>query len=147
MQNKIDILERLISYTQDSVNGYREAADLVRKDDPGLSGLFEDRLRHREPILDHLRMRLRALDADNDALTSDGTAAGYLHQIFMKFRAAFGNNRKAALAEVERGEKMLIEAFEDARKNAEPELATVISEFLDSIRMDEQSVESMRKSA
>lgn len=147
MQKKIDILEKLISYTQDSVNGYREAAELVRKEDPGLSLLFEDRQSHREPILDHLRMRLRALDPDSEALESSGTTTGYLHQIFMKFRAGFTSNRKAALSEVERGEKMLVETFETARKEAEPELAAVISEFLDSIRVDEQSAEAMRKSA
>jgi uncharacterized protein (TIGR02284 family) len=147
MQTETKTIERLIELTQDSVNGYREAAELVEEESPTLAGLFESRARKREQILSQLRARLRATDADSDALRSDGTTAGHLHQYFMRFRSAFQEDRKAALAEVDRGESLLVKTYEEAAEDADPQLRALAGEFLDSIRKDERTVEVMHENA
>jgi len=147
MQTEKDILENLIGLTQDSVNGYREAAQLVQKEDTDLAKLFEERSRKREQILSQLRTRLRTLDPDNKNLGSDGTISGQLHQYFMQFRSLFQSDRKAALAEVDRGESTLEEAYQDAEKNAGPEFRPLLQGCLDSIHKDAKSVESMYNAA
>lgn len=141
------ILENLIELTQDSVNGYREAAELVRESDVDLAELFEGRTFKRNQILEKLRGYLINIDPSNKRLSTDGTATGHLHQAFMQFRSLFQEDRKAALAEVSRGEAGLVKTYEDNLKDASPELRTLLQDCLKSIRIDEQSVEDLRESA
>jgi uncharacterized protein (TIGR02284 family) len=145
--SEIDLLENLVKMTRDSVNGYREAADLVRKENPPLAGIFEERSIKRDLMLGKLRSHLAALDPDNSALQSDGTVSGHVHQSFMKFRSMFQDNYKAALAEVDRGESLLVNAYEEALGKASPEVSLLLHPFLTEIRQDERTVELLREEA
>lgn len=147
MTKETDTLETLVDKTTDSINGYREAAELVRDDDARLARLFETRAQKRQGILQKLRAELTALDADNDALKSDGSTAGDLHHAFMKFRSMFQEDREAALAEIDRGESSLVESFEDAIKDCTGQLRSTLQTCLQEIRQDERTAEMMKKSA
>ena len=148
MKEPIETLENLIAHTQDSINGYREAAELVRDDHPDLARIFTECGGKRTRLLEALRNQLRTLDPANDALTSDGTVMGDLHnKFFMKFRSLFQKDSKAALQEVENGENYLVEQFEDARDDAPPHLHAALNECLSILRSDERAIEAMRRAA
>ena len=87
-----------------------------------MSAWLGDRLE----LLNQLQERLRIVDPGNDALASEGTVSGDLHQSWMKFRSVFQDDNKAALAEVERGESHLIQEYQDALDNVGADSRTII---------------------
>lgn len=147
MQKEIDILEDLVAHTRDSINGYYEAAEMVDDDHPILADLFRERAMGRTRLLRLLSERLATLDVSNDALRTDGTISGSLHQHFMHFRSLFQDDSKAALAEVEKGESFLKKTYEEALKDSSDELLMILQECLTTIRQDEESIEAIRRAA
>lgn len=144
--NEADKLERLVKLTQDSINGYRKAAELVRDGNLGLAQLFEERLSKRHDILQQLKMHLRVIDPENDALVdTDGTVSGAIHQSFMSFRSLFQDDRNAALAEIDRGESRLLEAFEEELEEVGMELEQVLQSCIIRIREDQRVMESLHE--
>lgn len=144
----INQMESLVKTMTDSVHGYREAAELVREEDPALSTLFMKRSDNREVMLRNMKQQLRMVDPDNKNLDTDGSGLGDLHQSFMKFRSLFQDDRDAALAEIERGESYMIGRFESAlEKELSARTRETVLDTLATLKNDENSIETLRKAA
>ena len=103
-------LKTLTSTLNDSVNGYRDAAQNVESEQ--FRTLFTEFADERSRVSADLQAEVRRLGGDPD---QDGSTLGGLHQRFLDLKAAVtGRDDKAVLNEVERGEDYLKEKFETA---------------------------------
>ena len=104
-------LKTLTDTLADSVNGYRDAAQHV--DSAEFKQMFTELGDERSQVLSDLDAELgRFGGAPADR---DGTTMGTLHQRWLDFKASVtGNDDKAVINEVERGEDYLKEKFEAA---------------------------------
>jgi uncharacterized protein (TIGR02284 family) len=108
--DNLAVIKTLTSTLNDSINGYRDAADNV--DNPDLRSLFTDFAGKREAAATELKAEVRRLGGEPD---EDGSALGGLHQSWLDLKAAVtGRDDKAVINEVERGEDYLKEKFEAA---------------------------------
>ena len=104
------ILKTLTSTLNDSINGYREAAELAEGSQ--FQQIFRDNGSERERVAGELAGEVRRLGGTPD---EDGTVLGKTHQAFLDLKAAVtGRDDKAIINEVERGEDYLKEKFEAA---------------------------------
>ena len=104
------ILKTLTSTLNDSINGYREAAELAEGSQ--FQQIFRDNASERERVAGELAGEVRRLGGTPD---EDGTVLGKTHQAFLDLKAAVtGRDDKAIINEVERGEDYLKEKFEAA---------------------------------
>ena len=103
-------LKTLTSTLNDSVNGYRDAAEHVESDQ--FRELFTQFADQRARVSADLQAEVRRLGGEPD---QDGSTLGGLHQRFLDLKAAItGRDDKAIVNEVERGEDYLKEKFEAA---------------------------------
>jgi len=104
------ILKTLTSTLNDSVNGYRDAAD--NAEGSQFRQIFSDNASERERVAGELAGEVRRLGGTPD---EDGTVLGKTHQTWLDLKAAVtGRDDKAIINEVERGEDYLKEKFEAA---------------------------------
>ena len=125
------ILKTLTSTLNDSVNGYREAAEHAEGNQ--FQQIFRDNAAERARVAGELQGEVRRLGGTPD---EDGTVLGKTHQAFLDLKAAvMGRDDKAIFNEVERGEDYLKEKFEAALKDD-----TLASESRDVVERAYQSV-------
>ena len=106
----LTILKTLTSTLNDSVNGYRDAAEHVESTE--FKELFTQFADQRSRVSADLAAEVRRLGGEPD---QDGSTMGGLHQTWLDLKAAItGRDDKAILNEVERGEDYLKEKFEAA---------------------------------
>ena len=126
------ILKTLTSTLNDSVNGYREAADHAESGQ--FQQIFRDNATERERVAGELAGEVRRLGGTPD---EDGTVLGKTHQAWLDLKAAVtGRDDKAIINEVERGEDYLKEKFETALKDdtLESESRAVVERAYQSVR-------------
>ena len=110
--DNLAILKTLTSTLNDSVNGYREAAEHAESEQ--FREIFRNNASERERVAVELAGEVRRLGGTPD---EDGTLLGKAHQVFLDLKAAVtGRDDKAIINEVERGEDYLKEKFEAALK-------------------------------
>ena len=103
-------LKTLTSTLNDSINGYRDAAEKV--DSQEFRELFNQFAQQREQASESIKNEIRRLGGEPD---QDGSTLGGLHQAWLDLKAAItGRDDKAIINEVERGEDYLKEKFEAA---------------------------------
>ena len=103
-------LKTLTSTLNDSVNGYRDAAEHVESQE--FRQLFTQFADQRSRASADLQAEVRRLGGEPD---NDGSTLGSIHQRFLDLKAAVtGRDDKAIINEVERGEDYLKEKFETA---------------------------------
>lgn len=100
-------LGTILSLVNDSIEGYRAAAGIVVNAE--LEARFEQLCQRRERVRDALRAKLLEVGGEP---TESGTVSGAAHRAFLNVRALVQDDKKAAAAEVQRGERMLTESFE-----------------------------------
>jgi len=106
----IATLNTLIATTIDSVTGYENSAKDI--DNERFREIFRARADERQRVVEQLREEVRRLGGNPE---DDGSFLGKTHQRFEDLKAAItGNDDKAIINEVERGEDYLKEKFEAA---------------------------------
>jgi len=106
----VTILKTLTDTLADSVNGYREAAQHV--DSAEFKQMFTELGDERSQVLSDLEAELGRMGG---SAGRDGTTLGTLHQRWLDLKASIaGNDDKAVINEVERGEDYLKAKFESA---------------------------------
>lgn len=147
MKTDIQILERLITCTCDTVNGYEEAAQLVHESNMPLAKFFQEKSSQRLQLVNSLCDSLARLDPDNQALRTDGSIRGTLHQYFMYFCSVFQTDKDAALDEIEYEERYLIKTYQEESQNASASLRSFIEDALEKLQNQRYSIEMLRKVA
>ena len=138
----LTVLKTLTSTLNDSVNGYREAAEHVDADD--LKDLFTTLGERRQSASAELQSEVTRLGGDAD---QDGTVLGHVHQGWLDLKAAVtGRDDKATVNEVERGEDYLKEKFEEALKidSLTGESRAVIERAYQSVREGHDRVSALK---
>ena len=125
----IDVLNGLIQTTQDSVEGYRDAAE-----DATRGETFRQMAQERAEVVDTLQGSVRQMGGEPE---TDGSALASAHRSFMGLKDAItGTSDEAVYNEVERGEEHLKEKYEDALKNDDlsPQARQVVQQCYDSVQ-------------
>ena len=109
---EISTLNTLIATTIDSVTGYENSAKNIGNQ--RFAEIFRERANERQQVVEQLRAEVRRLGGNPE---DDGSFMGKTHQRFEDMKAAItGQDEKAIINEVERGEDYLKEKFETALK-------------------------------
>ncbi len=144
-KNTIDVLKDIANHVADSQSGYEQSADLVKNDEVELADYFRSCAAARAKTLQELKASLQSIDASIDLTSMDGTTSGSLHQAFTSFRSKFQDSRKAALAEIERGEEYLVEQLQDALdKDIDPQVSELLRRFHAELSRHEEKIEDLR---
>jgi len=107
---EISTLNTLIATTIDSVTGYENSAKDIANQ--RFAEIFRERANERQQVVEQLRAEVRRLGGNPE---DDGSFMGKTHQRFEDMKAAItGQDEKAIINEVERGEDYLKEKFETA---------------------------------
>lgn len=111
-QNTIDKLQELIRINLDSAKGFREAADELDENILGekLIQIANERDRQARELQEYVCV-------NNEDPVDEGSYAAAVHRCWMKTRSLFsGGDTYAIMAEVERGEVQIKDAYKDALK-------------------------------
>ncbi len=136
------ILKTLTSTLNDSVNGYRDAAD--NAEGSQFQQIFRENASERERVAGELAGEARRLGGIPD---EDGTVAGKTHQTWLDLKAAItGRDDKAIINEVERGEDYLKEKFETALADDSltAESRTVVERAFQSVRKGHDQISQLK---
>jgi uncharacterized protein (TIGR02284 family) len=141
----VKVLNSLIETTLDSANGYREAAENAR--DGQLKTLFSERAQRRADLASQLQQEVRSFGGEPE---TDQSALGKAHNKFVDLKNAVmgGDNEKAVIDEVERGEDVIKGKFERALKDDDlPSNARqLVSRAFESIRADHDQISAIKHS-
>ena len=138
----LTLLKTLTSTLNDSVNGYREAAEHAESEQ--FRDIFRTNGAERERVAGELAGEVRRLGGSPD---EDGTVLGKTHQIFLDLKAAVtGRDDKAIINEVERGEDYIKEKFETALKadDLAPESRDLIDRAYQSVRKGHDQISALK---
>ena len=140
--NNTMILKTLTSTLNDSVNGYREAAEHAEGEQ--FREVFRTNASERERVAGELAGEVRRLGGTPD---EDGTMLGKTHQVFLDLKAAVtGRDDKSIINEVERGEDYLKEKFETALESDDlaPESRDVLDRAYQSVRKGHHQISQLK---
>lgn len=140
--NNTMILKTLTSTLNDSVNGYREAAEHAEGEQ--FREVFRTNASERERVAGELAGEVRRLGGTPD---EDGTVLGKTHQVFLDLKAAVtGRDDKSIINEVERGEDYLKEKFEAALEadDLAPESRAVLDRAYQSVRKGHDQISQLK---
>jgi len=140
----IRTLNGLIATTLDSVDGYTEAAKDAANS--RYAQLFTARAGERRQVVTALQGEVLRLGGNPE---DDGTVLAGAHRAFLDLKAAVtGQDDKAIVNEVERGEDHIKAKFEDALKDADlsPETKAAILTAYGSVREGHDEMRDLKHS-
>jgi uncharacterized protein (TIGR02284 family) len=113
--NDISILNSLIATTLDSVEGYETSAADIQAS--SLAAMFTARGSERRAVVSQLQAEVSRLGGNPE---DDGTVLAGAHRVFVNLKSVVtGQDTKAIVNEVERGEDHIKAKYEDALKDSE----------------------------
>ena len=139
------VLRTLTDTLADSVNGYREAAQHV--DSAEFRQMFTELGDERSQVLSDLDAELGRMGGS--PADRDGTTLGSLHQRWLDLKASIaGNDDKAVINEVERGEDYLKGKFQAAMKSdaLEGDARGIVERAFASVREGHDRVSALKHS-
>lgn len=111
----VTVLNALIATLLDSVDGYQKSAGDISN--PQFAEKFNARARERQSAVTKLQAAVAAAGGNPE---DDGTLLASAHRAFLNLKeAVMGNDDKAIIAEIERGEDYLKGKFQAASRNAD----------------------------
>lgn len=133
-------LNRLIGINNDSINGYREAAELVENETYATT--FKNFAQERETFGTKLANMVTEIGGTPEA---DGNFKGMFHRMWMNLKTAVTNGDAALLDEIERGETAAIDVYNDVLETALTEQQRdIIVKQLNSIREARSRIEMFK---
>ena len=132
MSNKTaNTLNDLISIARDGKEFYEDAAQKV--DDAELKTLFARIATSKAQIVNELSTAVQAAGGKPE---DSGTMVGSMQQMYGKIRAALGDTEYGYVAELEESEDRLLEAFDEAARDADtpPAARDVVVRLLPEVR-------------
>ena len=141
---EITTLNTLTATLIDSVKGYENSAKDIQGEQ--FREIFRQRADERQKSVELLRGEIRKLGGDPD---DNGSFLGNMHQRFEDLKAAItGNDDKAIINEVERGEDYLKEKFETALSSdtLSSESRAVVEQAFQSVRAGHDQVSELKHS-
>ncbi len=140
----IDTLNDLITYTIDSVDGYRKAGE--DSNSGRFQPIFFSRAAERREVAEKLQQEVRIMGGEP---VDDGSLMGAADRAFMSLREVVSSdNEQAIIAEVERGEDKIKAKFENAMADNElsSETRDAISNAYTSVRAGHDQMRDLKHS-
>lgn len=141
---EITTLNTLTATLIDSVKGYENSAKDIQGEQ--FREIFRQRADERQKSVELLRGEIRKLGGDPD---DNGSFLGSMHQRFEDLKAAItGNDDKAIINEVERGEDYLKEKFETALNSdtLSSDSRTVVEQAYQSVKSGHDQMSQIKHS-
>ncbi|HEY8591587.1 MAG TPA: PA2169 family four-helix-bundle protein [Sphingomicrobium sp.] len=140
--DEIGTLNTLIATTIDSVTGYENSAKDI--DNQRFAEIFRQRADERQQVVEQLRGEVRRLGGDPE---ESGSFLGKAHQRWEDLKSAVtGQDEKAIINEVERGEDYLKEKFETALSGGmlSSESRSVVEQAYQSVRQGHDQMSQLK---
>jgi uncharacterized protein (TIGR02284 family) len=148
IEKSIEVLNDLVEINNDRAKGFGKAAQDLDPSDMDLQGIFLNCSLESKQFSQQLRDEIDQLGGHAD---NDTSSTGALHRAWIDVKATFtGHDRKAILAECERGEDAIKKAYRDALSPENDLSAEVIPLLLrqqTSIEISHDRIRSLRDSA
>jgi uncharacterized protein (TIGR02284 family) len=141
---EITTLNTLTTTLIDSVNGYENSAKDIQSEQ--FREIFRQRADERQQAVELMRTEIRRLGGNPE---DSGSTLGHLHQRFEDLKAAItGNDEKAVINEVERGEDYLKNKFETALNGdtLSAESRAVVEQVFQSVRSGHDQIAQLKHS-
>ena len=123
MTDKIQQLNELIEITRDGQRFYQHAHDEVK--DVRLQALFRDMSQSKTELIRALAVKV---SANQEKPAAGGTMVGKLRQMYADTKAALVSDEEATyVAQLEEAEDRILHAFEDALKDADPDVHALLA--------------------
>jgi len=144
-EKSIEVLNDLIEINNDRIDGFSRAAKDLGESDVDLKTLFGK-------FASDSRQNVQELSAGvgeaGGELETGNTVAGTIHRAWIDVKATFsGHDRKAILAECERGEDAIKKAYRDALSEdngLSQEQASLIANQQQAINLGHDSIKALR---
>ncbi|QTD57060.1 PA2169 family four-helix-bundle protein [Parasphingorhabdus cellanae] len=140
--DKASTLNGLIATTIDSAKGYEEAAQDTT--DKRYEMMFKERAQERNNAVLELRSEVRRLGEEPE---DDGTVLAGAHRMFMGLKeAVVGQDDKAIVQEVERGEDHIKAKYEEALQDddLDPASRTVVQNVWTSVKQGHDQMSALK---
>ena len=140
--NKASTLNDLIATTIDSAKGYEDAAEDASNQRYAM--MFRERAQERRNAVVELRAEVRRLGEEPE---DDGTILAGAHRMFMDLKqAVVGNDDKAIVQEVERGEDHIKAKYEEALKkdDLDPASRSAIEKAWTSVKQGHDQMSALK---
>jgi len=148
IEKSVEILNDLIEINNDRSKGFGKAAQDLDPTDMDLQGIFLNCSTESRQFSEELRNEVNQLGhhADNDTSNT-----GALHRAWIDVKATFtGHDRKAILAECERGEDAIKKAYRDAlspEHDLSAEVMPILLRQQQAIETSHDRIKALRDSA
>lgn len=130
MTSKTNQLNELIEITRDGLRFYEHAREEVK--DARLKVLFRDMSQAKTEVIQALAVKVAA---NHEQPAQGGTVMGKLRQVYADTKATLSSDEGAAyVAELEDTEDRILHAFEDAMKDADPDVRALLAVELPKVR-------------
>lgn len=137
----IDVLEHLIERCRDGHNGFKEAAEKVKRAD--LRTFFNEVSLERGRFAEELQNELVRLGKPDKRVS--GTTEGALHRAWIDTKVALGGDDHTVLDWLEHGEDVATDAYQKAISSDLPEnIAEVVRRQADSVQQVHDRVKMLR---
>lgn len=137
-QNMIQLNE-LIELTRDGQHFYHHAMETVR--DMELQHLFRDMAQAKTHIIQALSVKVAAY---GEQPAQGGTFAGRFREMYTDARARVGDADGVYVDQLIQTERRILSAFEDALKNAEPDIRALLAIELPKIRACHERMRALK---
>ena len=140
----IDKLNHLLGTLRDGEKGYREAADEIS--DSAHKTMFNDYAKQRAQLAEQLKSEIRQLGGDPD---DSGSALAAAHRAWTNVRDAItGKGDYEVIAEVERGEDVAIDNYQDVMKADLPaNVQSVVSQQYTEVKAAHDRIRDLKHAA
>jgi uncharacterized protein (TIGR02284 family) len=137
----ISALNDLIETCKDGEEGYRKAAEGVKRSD--LKSLFNEYSRQRSQFASELQMEVSRIGGDPE---KSGSVSGAVHRGWIDLKSAVtGKDDHAILEEAERGEDTAVKNYQDALgKELPSDLRSIVAKQFSQIQQCHSRVRSLR---
>jgi uncharacterized protein (TIGR02284 family) len=141
-EHAVKVLNSLIETTLDSANGYRDAADTT--ENPKFKSMFSERAERRRQLSHQLQEEVRSFGGEPK---DDQSMLGKAHNKFTELKGKItGSNDKRVIDEVERGEDVIRNKFEQATREEDlpDQVRRMVSSAFASIKADHDDISRLK---
>lgn len=138
----IKVLNELISICHDGIKGFRDAYEHAK--DAQVRNALSELAKNRESIAFAFQAEVRDLGGTPK---EEGSLMGVAHRLFMDLKSAVsGDDRKAILDEVQRGEEYTLSKFQEVlHKDLPLDVKSIIQLHYNQVQKSYDQIQAMRQ--
>jgi uncharacterized protein (TIGR02284 family) len=144
-EKAVEVLNDLIEINNDRIDGFNRASKDLGEGDADLKAIFD---KFASDSRQNVQELSSAVGQAGGEVETGNTATGTIHRAWLDVKATFsGHDRKAILAECERGEDAIKKAYRDALSEdngLSPEQSQLIAQQQQAINAGHDSIKALR---